>query len=346
MQRYIPHFAIVLLLAFMAGGCYKHLVPDEEDFFSNNMSYNRNNFPVNLGRTNVYAYIFNADYSTQPLDFSIENVRRGSDSSAAPELLANVPTKQWKDYYSGLETTIAQIEAKRTTVQRPILDIRPHSGEIFFWNTDSAHVKPGIYLFDVRVRNKGGEKVFKNMILDVRRPRPYEPYEFDDVTGLRKPLDQGGITHPDMGGVVNMLNLQLVRDSVNVYFRKTDIKGNTLTFKMFDQDSLPIPFNRFNMTRWDSLRYRSGAAGMDVFFAFNRRMGEDSTVLAYDITNPFPILADVSGNSDKASISFTYSRISFGQRYNASIGLTFAIYEPGDWEVIFKFKQNPKFQDD
>ncbi len=345
MQRYLPQFAIVLLLAFMAAGCYKHMVPDEEDFFSNNMNYNRNNFPVNLGRTNVYAYIFNADYSTQPLDFSLENVRH-SDSSAAPELLENVDTKQWKEYYSGLETTVAQIEAKRTTVKRPVLDIRPHSGEIFFWNTDSARVKPGIYYFDVRVKNKGGEKVFKNLILDVRRPRPYDPYEFDDITGLRKPLDQGGINHPDVGGVVNMLNLNLPRDSVNVYFRKTDVKGNTLTFKMFDEDSVPISFSHFNLTRWDSLRYRSGAAGVDIAFGFNRRMSPDSTVLTYDVTSPFPMLADVSGNSDKASITFAYNRVSFGQRYNAAIGLTFAIYEPGDWEVVFKFKVNPKFQDD
>jgi hypothetical protein len=345
MQRNILKIILALLPAIITAGCYKHMVPDEQDFFSNNMSYNRNNFPVNLGRTNVYGYIFNADYSTQPLDFTLENLRH-ADSTAAPELLALTAAKQWKDYYSGRETSIAEIEAKRTTEQRPILDIRPHSGEVFFWDTDSSKIKPGIYLFDVRVKNKSGEKVFKNMILDVRRPRPYEPYEFDDVTGNRKALDQGGITHPDVSGMVNMVNLTLPRDSVNVYFRKTGIKGNTLTFKMFDQDSLAIPFSRFNLTQWDSLRYRSGMIGEDIRFAFNRKMSEDSTVLTYDITNPFPILADVSGNSDKAYIAFQYNRVSFGHRYNAGIGLSFAIYEPGEWEVIFKFRLNPKFQDD
>jgi hypothetical protein len=344
MQRNIIR-TLLCLLPFLAGGCYKDLVPEEEDYFSNNMNYNRNNFPVNLGRTNVYSYIFNADYSTQPLDFTLENVRH-ADSSEAPELLDKVPARLWKDYYTGKEAGIPEIEAKRYTEQRPLLDIRPHSGEIFFWTTDSTKVKPGNYLFDVRVRNKSGEKVFKNMVLEVRRPRPYEPYEFDDITGIRKAPDQGGITHPDVGGVVDMLNLTLPRDSVNVYFIKTGTKGNTLTFKVFDQDSLAIPFSRFNLTQWDSLRYRSGMIGEDVAFAFNRKMNEDSTAVTYDITNPFPMLADVSGNSDKAYIAFQYNRISFGRRYNAGIGLSFAIYEPGEWEVVFKFKLNPKFQDD
>jgi len=344
MQRNILR-VVLALLPLLVAGCYKDMVPDEKDFFSNNMNYNRNNFPVNLGRTNVYSYIFNADYSTQPLDFTLENIRH-ADSSAAPELKEMVPARLWKDYYSGKEANIAEIEAKRYTERRPVLDIRPHSGEVFFWSTDSAKVKPGTYFFDVRVKNKGGEKVFKNMILEVRRPKPYEPYEFDDVTGIRKAPDQGGITHPDLSGVVDMVNLTLPRDSVIVYFRKTGVKDNTLTFKMFDEDSLAIPFSRFNLTRWDSLRYRSGMIGEDVRFAFNRKMNEDSTVVSYDITNPFPMLADVSGNSDKAYIAFQYSRISFGRRYNAGIGLSFAIYEPGEWEVIFKFKLNPKFQDD
>ncbi|HEY8917462.1 MAG TPA: DUF5007 domain-containing protein [Chitinophaga sp.] len=345
MQRYKPYLIMLLLLATAMAGCYKNMVPGEKDFFSTNMNYNRTNFPVNLGRTNVYSYIFNADYSTQPLTFTLENVRH-ADSSAAPELLEKVATRQWKNYYSGLEKTIAEIEDKRSTVQAPALDIRPHSGEIFFWNTDSSRIKPGIYYFDVRVKNNGGEKVFKNMVLDVRRPRPYEPYEFDDITGIRKAWDQGGITHPDLSGVVDQFNLNLPRDSVNVYFRKTDIKGNTLTFKIFDKDSVAIPFSNFNLTQWDSLRYRTGSIGLDVPFGFNRRMSADSTILTYDVTSPFPILADVSGNSDKAYIAFQYNRVSFGHRYNAGIGLSLAIYEPGDWEVVFKFKVNPKFQDD
>ncbi|HEU4554761.1 MAG TPA: DUF5007 domain-containing protein [Chitinophaga sp.] len=345
MQRNKIHLILLLLSGIAMAGCYKNMVPDEKDFFSTNMNYNRTNFPVNLGRTNVYSYIFNADYSTQPLTFTLENIRH-ADSSAAPELQENVAARQWKDYYSGKEATIAEIEAKRTTEQRPVLDIRPHSGEIFFWNTDSGRVKPGLYYFDVRVKNGGGEKVFRNMVLDVRRPKPYEPYEFDDITGVRKAPDQGGITHPDISGVVDQYNLTLPRDSVVVYFRKTDIKGNTLTFKIFDADSLAIPFSRFNLTQWDSLRYRSNMIGQDIAFGFNRRMSEDSTVLTYDVTSPFPMLADVSGNSDKAYIAFQYNRVSFGHRYNAGIGLSFAIYEPGDWEVIFKFRVNPKFQDD
>jgi hypothetical protein len=332
-------------LAFMLGGCYKNMVPDETDFFSNNMSYSRNTFPVNQGQANVYAFIFNADYSTQPLDFSIERVRH-EDSSNAPELLKEITVKQWTKDYTGLEKTIAEIEAKRSEVKRPVLDIREHSGEIFFWNADTSQVKKGKYWFDIRVRNKGGEKVFKNMLLEVRMARPYDPFEFDDANGARKALDKGGITHPDVSGVVDRLNLNIPRDSVNVYFQKRGVRGNTLTFKFFDKDSLPIKFSKFNTTKWDSLKYRSGMLGQDVTFGFNRKMNADSTAVTYDITNPYPVLADVSGNTEKAYIKFEYNRVSFGRRYDASIGLNLAVYEPGEWDVIFKFKVSPKFEND
>lgn len=334
------------ILALMLAGCYKNMVPNEKDFFSNNMSYNRNTFPVNLGQANVYAFIFNADYSTQPLDFAIENVRRVADRSPAPQLLQQVDVRQWTKDYTGMEKTVAEIEAKRTIVKRPVLDIRPHSGELFFWNVDSGKVKREGYFFDIRVRNKGGEKVFKDMLLDVRMARPYDPFEFDEATGARKALDKGGITYPDVSGVVDALNLNIPRDSVNVYFRKKDTKGNTLTFRFFDKDSLPIKFSRFNTTKWDSLKYRSSMLGSNVTFGFNRKMNADSTAVTYDVTNPFPVLADVSGNTEKAYIRFEYNRVSFGRRYDASIGLNLAIYEPGDWEVIFKFKVSPKFEND
>lgn len=327
-------------------GCYKSLVPKEQDYFSNNLSYSKTDFQAILGRTNVSAFIFNADYSTQPLSFDIENVRH-ADSTAAPELLQKIPVREWKGYYSGMEKSVAEIDAKRYTDQRPILDIRPHSGEVFFWNTDSTKVKPGIYYFDIRVKNGGGQKIFKNMILDVRLPHPYDPYEYNDITGIRMAANQGGMLHPDnVSGVSDMLNRNLPRDSINIHFIKTGNQGNTVSFMFFDKDSLPIPLSRFNTMQWDSLQYYSNTTGLNVPFAFNRKMNSDSTKVTFDITNPYPVLADVSGGSDKAAIAFTYNRVHFGQRVNANISFSFFIYDPGEWTVVFKFHLNPKFADD
>lgn len=345
MQK-IRLFGIVLAL-FSLTGCYKNLVPKEQDYFSNNMNYSQSSFQVNLGRTNVFSFIFNADHSTEPLTFDIENVRHAADSSAAPELTQLISVREWKQYYSGMEKSVAEIDAKRDTTQRPVLDIRPHSGEIFFWNTDSGQVKPGIYYFDVRVKNGGGQKVFQNMKLDVRLPRPYDPYEYDDRTGIRFPANKGGLLHPsNVYGVTDLLNRNLPKDSINVYLVKSGNSSNALSIEFFDKDSLPIPLSRFNTVRWDSLQYYSAAAGINVPFAFNRKMSSDSTVVTFDIPNPYPVLADTWGSAERSSITFTYSRVHYGQRLDAGIGFNFAVFQPGNWTLIFKFKQNPKFADD
>ncbi len=341
-QHIIP---LILLVLFGFSSCYRSGLPETSDYLSRDMNFKQLSYTVNLGKNNVFAQVFNADYSSEPLTFSIENVRH-FDGSAAPGLLNTTKARMWKDYFTGREESIKEIKEKQYFEQRPILDIRKHSGEIFFWKTDSNTVKPGVYWFDVKVSNAAGSRVFHDLMLNVRLPHPYDPYEFDDSSGLRLLPEEGGILHPtSVSGVVDMLNRPLPEDSVIVYFHKKGASKNTISFKFYDQDSLLIPISNFNMTQWDSLRYESAMTGEYVWpFAFNRRFNEDSTVLTYDITNPFPVLADVG--SDKASITFRYNRISFGQRRNASIGLRFAIFEPGEWDIIFKFKINPKFEDD
>ena len=349
----------LLLVPCLFAGCYKNFVPEEQDYFSRDANFNKTDFVVWLGSTSVSLYIFNADYSTQPLEFAISNCRRADtvytadstqyqiDTVAAPELRQEVPVQIWDRYYSGKETSIAEIEGKKHTANLPVLDIRPHSGDIFFYNTTADVVRPGKYFFDVQVKNSGGEQTY-HMKLDVRLPHPYDPFDFDDITGKRLPVHTGGILHPTrMNGVVDLLGRNLPADSVNVWFHKVGSGGsNTLTIKFFDQDSLPIKLSNFNRMQWDSLRYYSTMTGLQVPFGFNRKMTADSTAVTWDIPNPFPVLSDVSGSLVHAAIDFTYNRVSFGKRVDAAVGMDFAIFEPGQWELIFKFRQNPKFGDD
>ena len=77
-------FAAAALFATLLGaaGCYKDLLPEEQDHFSNNMNYTTENFVAVLGKTNVFINVFNADYSTQPLTFNLENIRAGDKTPA------------------------------------------------------------------------------------------------------------------------------------------------------------------------------------------------------------------------------------------------------------------------
>lgn len=344
MNRQVYIYAIIGVLTMTVTSCYKSLLPKEKEHFSNNANFDGDTYTANFGRTNVFYGKFNPDYSTQPLTFELQNIA-GPDGQPVPALREEVTTWQWKQYYSGTEKSVDEINAKRTQVKRPLLDIRANSGDLVFWATDTSRIKPGVYTFDIFVKNNGGQKTFQKRKLQLRRPRPYEPYEFDDITGLRKPLDKGGLTHPTLIGVKDQLNNNIPAENVDVFFVKTGTAKNTVSIKFFDKDSLPIRLSSFNITQWDSLVYRSNTIEQIVPFGFNRKMTQDSTVVTWDVPSPFPVLADV-GINEKASIGFIYERVSYGTRTQAAVGLQFAIFEPGSWDVIIRFRVNPKFTND
>lgn len=326
-------------------GCYKDTLPEEKDYMSKDMNFKKEAFVANLGRMNVFVDIFNADYSTQPLQFSLQSPR--IEGKAAPILLEEVDTKQWKQYYTGTETSIAEIEAKRMIVKRPILDLNKQNGQMVVWSVDSNKVKYGKYFFDVLVKNGGGERLFPGLMLDFRRPRPYEPYEFDDLTGIRKADNAGGIIRPTLiTGHRNAQGQELKAENVRLYFIKTGNAANKLTFKFVDKDSLPIPISTFNIQRWDSLYYSSKMADRNIKFGFNRQIPKDSMQVTYDITSPFPVLAESFAGDELAEYIFSFSRVSYGYRVIGRIGMKFSIHEQGEWTVVFRYLINPKFSDD
>lgn len=334
------------LVAAALAGCYKDTLPVEKDYMSKDMAFKKETFVANLGRMNVYTNIFNADFSTQPLKFELVAVRNG-ERKAVPELLEQVDTRQWKQYYTGTETSIAEIEAKRVTVKRPIIDLNVQNGQLVFWSVDSNKIRYGNYYFDVKVSNGAGERVFPGLTLDLRRPRPYEPYEFDDLTGIRKADNAGGIIRPTV--ITNHKDAQgrdIKAENVKVHFVKTGTAANTLTFKFVDKDSLPIPISTFNFQRWDSLYYFSKMADRNVKFGFNGRIPKDSMSVSYDIPNPFPVLSEAFSPDELAEYIFSFSRVSYGIRIIGRIGMKFSIHEPGEWTVVFQYLMNPKFSDD
>jgi len=334
------------LLAVALAGCYKDSLPVEKDYMSKDMAFRKETFVANLGRSNIYTNIFNADFSTQPLQFEVAAVRDG-ERNPAPLLLEEVDSRQWKDYYTGQETSIAEIEAKRVTVRRPLLDMNSQNGQLVVWPTDSNHVRYGKYFFDVKVKNGAGERLFPGLLLDLRRPRPYEPYEFDDITGIRKADNAGGLIRPSLiTGHKDPQGRDIKAENVRIYFVKTGDAANTLTFKFVDKDSLPIPISTFNYQRWDSLYYSSKMADRNVKFGFNGRIPKDSMSVTYDITNPFPVLAEAFAGDELAEYIFSFTRVVYGYRSIGRIGLKFSIHEPGEWTVVFRYLINPKFSDD
>lgn len=364
----ILKYRVVLFLAVIIAfsGCRKIFdLPEEKDYLSTKMTYFTSEFPATLGRLNLYQGIFNADNSSFPMTFEIVNARFG-DGRSAEDMLAKKPVLVWTQEYTGNEKSLAEIEAKRKIEERPMLEVRP-SGDIIVWPSATSEVfKPrdsvtypqDIRYFDIKVKNSGGSRIIKNLALIPYREIPYFPA--DDInrySGKPNTTTPNGTTlqhnFPVIFGMIGEgTNTELKANGggqsgvVYTYIRKVpDGTGNSLRFKFLNKDSVAINPAKFNETKWDQLVH-----------GFN--MEKTSEYVKYDVAYPIPVAriptrftsggVTNTGGGFTAHVEFVYSRIGFGgRREQGVISQEFAIYEKGDWEIVFHFKTvNPKFEDE
>jgi hypothetical protein len=328
------------------GGC-KKMLPTDVEPFSPKATYTTTTFMPVLGRTTVFTGIFNPDNSGLPFDFKIVNVRT-ADGRPSDAPTKTMPVLVWKKGYTGRETSIAEIEAKREMEAHPLWEIRPKSGEFILWQmADSILLKQqpdSGYLFDVEVRNPGGGKDFKNLRLMPYPMHGYDPYEFDFATGVRKKEKVDDIevpfyNHPGLENVVDVATEKPMKTTdVRVYFnRKGD--GNSISFKFYDKDSIIIDPAKFNLTKWDELMH-----------GFNKKQTAEQ--VTYDVAFPVPLVKLITkyttGDGSSAAVRFGYDRIGFGGfRQSSFITYAFNLYQKGDWEMVIHFKKsNPKLQND
>jgi hypothetical protein len=105
-----------------------------------------------------------------------------------------------------------------------------------------------------------------------------------------------------------------------------------------DKDSLPIDPAKFNLTPWDSLLH-----------GFNVQV--TPTEVSYQVAYPIPLMRFktryTNGDGSQAYVKFTFTRVGFGNiRQTGTVDLNFSIYQKGDWEIIFYFRNNPRFRDE
>lgn len=353
MPRRLKYGFLIIAFAFLAGlaACKKWL-PQELGYLSPKAVYSQTTFNPILGRTTLYSQIFNTDNSSTPIDFKITNVRYLSTGAPTNDLEKQAPVLVWKQAYTGYEKSVAEIEAKRKLETHPIWEIRKNAGDFILWaSADSTmiHQLPDSgYLFDVVASNSGGLNTYKNLVLAPFREQPYQPYDHDAITGDRlkkylNPADSSIFSyiyiHPNVNNITgDSTDEQILSDSVRVLFHKTG-NGNTLTFKFLDKDSIPIDPAKFNHTNWDSLVH-----------GFNVKV--TNQYVRYDVAYPIPVIRYPTRftNSDgsQANVEFAYDRIGFGGiRQRGTVDFSFAIYQKGDWEVIFYFhSDNPRFRDE
>lgn len=336
--QYIFKVCLTLMIGgIIISSCRKNL-PDERLSIANDSQYTQYLYQPVLGRNTLFANNFQYGNSSRPLDFKIVNMRT-FNGEPAPELTTNYPVTVWKTAYDGTEKSIAEIEAKRTTENHPLFEVRPHSGEFMMWaaaNSNMVKAQPDSgYVFDVEMSNSGGRKYYQNFRLRPLRERPYEPSNLDPITGQGTSVS----VNPTSLNITGMRGQPLnTRDDVQVLFKKAG-NGNSITFKFVDTLSNPIDPNKFAATDWANLVH-----------GFN--MVKDATKVKYEVAYPVPCSAyptkytTLSG--DQARVVFRFNRQAFGNvLQQCFLAFNFNIYQKGDWEITFWFKRDkPKFDND
>ena len=384
MQNTIKYRAFVLLATVVAfsGGCRKlYNLPDEKSYLSTQADYTTKVFTPILGRTTVYTNIFNPVSSTFPMTFTIKNPRFG-DGRDASDMLAVKPTLVWTQEYTGKETSLAQIEAKRHLENHPMLELRGNGDVVLWYTANKNNIKPSdsvVYpqdqrFFDVKITNSGGTRTIKNLTIYPSIDQPYYPVaDYNTITGERNTTTPGGhiitYNYPDaIFGIRGETTNQFMTDPRNqntglvyLYIRKfvdkpgdptnDAAKGHRLRIKILNKDSVAIDPTKFNLTKWQDQIHgfkKDGTPGGDVYKEY----------VEYNVAYPIPLakiptkftaggVANLTGG-DIAQINLTYSRKGFGNITEVgTITQNFRIFEQGDWEIVFHFKTvNPKFEND
>lgn len=327
-----------LFCSLLFSACKKYL-PKERLSLGADAQFSTYTYSPVLGRNTLYDN-FNGGSSSLPLNFKLLNMRK-LNGDPAPELTENFPVLVWKSPYEGNEKSLAEIEAKRAIENHPLFEIREHSGQFLMWyaarsNFVAVQSDSG-YVFDVEVSNSGGRRYFKNFKLKPFRERPYEPSNLDPLTGQASTTQIKPTTVNGMYG--QRTNRMLNSNDIGVLFNKKEGLGNTITVKFVDSLFNPINPNNFALTKWESLLH-----GFD--------MVKTAESVTYKVAYPIPLVtyptAYTTGDGTKAKMAFSYERQGFGNnRILANLRLEFNIFEKGDWELTFWFKnESPKFEND
>jgi len=335
-NKYILYVLGLLLLTGI--GCGKYF-PDERENIGGDSQYAQSLFEPILGRNNFYTPFYKGT-TTYPTEFFIKNIRK-RNGEPAPEFESILPVTVRKQSYTGTETSIEEIRAKQEVQNRPILDIGRYSGDITVWNTARSSFIRAIpdsgYLFDVEINNTGGRRFFRGLRLMPYRERPTEPNNREVNSGQE--LSPGVFTAGLFSVKGDSTNRYLSGGDLMVSMKKRDGADGKITFRFLDKNGQLMDPKLFAKTDWNNLVH-----------GFNPVI--TSTGVTYDVVYPIPLVktrtAYTTSDGNFARVIFAYQRVGFaGIIETATITFPFAIYETGNWEVLFQFvTDNPRFTND
>ncbi|PTS91966.1 hypothetical protein DBR11_28020 [Pedobacter sp. HMWF019] len=307
MKTLMKIYALCLLsFALFLCACKKD---NKDGFLSPALKYTNPSINVSVGASLIQSGAMNTDESTKPLEFSIDAIHNADGSLATKVMNYKVDTYFWQAEYTGKEKTNKELDAKRTKVNRPAIDINPANGNIIIYPeaTDSLQLTKGKYIIDVKVKNSAEERVIKSALtINVSYSAPYF-YRFQGVDGNLK--------------------------SITVTFKRLQNTGNKITVYTLKNDGTPIDPKK--LLGYD---YASPPAPSDLKDWHNLGLGNPTVYkelpdrLELEIAGfPLPFVAgqvlriDMYNNGDVNGAYFNY-------------WFDMAILKDGVWEVTIQLK--------
>lgn len=316
----------------------------EEGTISDHMSFSMREVPIYLKTQQIigegYGLKITAGETTFPFRFTIEKITKiNEDGSLGEEVTSlfnrKVAIRKWKAAFTKEEKNREEFEAKRETVEEPILFFSQSNDLIF--NYGDENIETGIYALDIRVTNSSGTKLYKDMLrLNVKGMTPYllmpgrDVYGADEadsytVTLEKKGHDRENLTiqiHEKTGDIVPLDSL--IYDSDSYSFKNVFHFSQTHTANQGTNIDIPfpVPYNPVNITYPQNI-YRGVTLSA-------KRYGDIKEWVQKEDEEGNPVFDPETG--EPVMVERTVRKL----RYGFS-SLRFMINEPGDWLMTIKY---------
>jgi len=306
MKRILKTPACLLLLSvLLITSCKKE---NQDGFLSPAIKYPNTSINASVGSGLIQSGAMSTDESTKPLEFSIEAIYNADGTLATKVMNYKVDTYFWKDEYTSKEKTNAELDAKRTLVNRPAIDINPENGNILIYPeaTDSLQLTKGKYTIDVKVKNKSEERIIKGAItINVTYSLPYY-YRFSGVDGKLTGID------------VTFRRLQNTGNKITVYtLNNAGVPIDPKKLLGYDYGTAALP----DLKDWHNL----GLSNPTKYTEFPDRLELEIAGFPLPFVAGQVLTVDMYNNGDVNGAYFNY-------------WFTMAIFKEGVWEVTIKLK--------
>jgi hypothetical protein len=300
----INTYLFLLVVTFLTS-CKKE---DSTGFLSPAIKYPNSSINASVGSGLIQSGAMAIDESTKPLEFSIEAIHIGDANGAIATKVMDykVDTYFWQAEYTGKEVTNKELDAKRTKVNRPAIDINPENGNIVIYPeaTDSLKLTKGKYVIDVKVKNSAEERIIKGAItINVTYSGPYY-YKFAGVDGKLSDF------------TVTFKRLQETGNKITVYTLKKD--GTPIDPKKlfgYDYGTAAAP----DLKDWNHL----GLSNPTKYTEFPDRLELEIAGFPLPFVAGQVLRIDMYNNGDANGAYFNY-------------WFDMAIFKEGVWEVTIK----------